>query len=43
MSEKEYDDDYSRPDNSRQSELDRIEAEERENAAYLAELNATAE
>ena len=43
MTEKEYDDDYRMPIESRQSELDRIEEEERENAAYLEELNAPAE
>lgn len=43
MSEKEYDDDYRVAAETRQDELDRWAEEERENAAYLEELNAEAE
>lgn len=43
MIEKEYDDDYRTAIETRDDELERIREEERENASYLAELNATAE
>lgn len=43
MNEKDLDDDYSRPIETRDDELERIRQEERENAAYLEDLNAPAE